>query len=92
MVLCFLKWFRSFHTINKGSVGQRVAKSPAFKVGVLKKVCHLAQLKPQASGPGSTPTGSESFLKFDRWQLCCTLIYRLHVYRFERSKPFKELY
>ena len=33
----FFKRFRSFHTINIGSVGQRVAKSPAFKVGGIEK-------------------------------------------------------
>ena len=52
-----------------GSVDQSAAKLLAVKIGGLKKACRqaLALLKPV--GPGSSPTRSESFEKFDRWQL-----------------------
>ena len=45
MLIYFEEGFRSFHTFNVGSVGQRVAKLQAVKIGGLKKkVCHSAQV------------------------------------------------
>ena len=37
MLIYFEEMLRFFHTINKGSLGQRATKLPAFKVGGLKK-------------------------------------------------------
>ena len=48
--------FRTFHTIDMGSVGQRAAKLLAVNVGGLKKSL--------PTGPGSTPS---SRLGFDAW-------------------------
>ena len=54
--------------LNIGSVGQSAAKLIAVKVGVLKKKSAAsaipAKVCASAIGPGSTPTGSESFSKY----------------------------
>ena len=67
----FSKGFKPFHTGNMGSVGQRAAKLPALKFGGLKKKSADSAItaKERASviGPGSSPTGSESFSTFDGW-------------------------
>ena len=61
--------FRSFNAVNMGSLGQRAAKLPAFKVEGLEKslLLSLGPIKPV--GPGWALTGSESFSKFEGWQL-----------------------
>ena len=58
-----------------GSVGQRAAKLLAVNVGGLKKVCHAAPAALEPVGPSATPTGFESFSKFDRQQLCSPLTF-----------------
>ena len=67
----FLKRFRSFNAENLGSVGQRAAKLPAVKVGVLKKKSASSAIPPElyasAFGPGLRTPGVESFSKFDGW-------------------------
>ena len=61
--------FRSFHTGNIGSAGQRTAKLPAVKVlGPIKKSTDsaiTAKVWVSVISPGSTPTRAESFSKFD---------------------------
>ena len=65
------KGFRSFHTGNLGSVGQRASTLLAVKVGVLKKKSAAtaipAELCASAFSPGSSSWGPgvESFSKFD---------------------------
>ena len=65
MVVYFSKGFRSFHTGNMGSVGQRAAKLPALKVGGLKKKSADSAITAEACasviGPGSNGTGVKSF-------------------------------
>ena len=75
MLIYFEEGFRSFHTFDIGSVGQRSAKLLVSKVEISKKVCTLAQVEPHVFGMGSTPTGSESFSKFEEQQLCSPLTY-----------------
>ena len=73
--------FRSFNAENFESVGQRAAKLLAVKVGLLKKKSAAsaipAEVCASAIGPGSRTPGVKSFSKFDGWQLCSPLIYRL---------------
>ena len=61
--------FKSFNVENFGSVGQRVAKLLAVKVGVLKKKFSAsaipAKVSASAFSPGSSPPRVESFSKFD---------------------------
>ena len=57
MLIYFKNVFKSFLESNIKSVGRQVAESLAVKVGGHKKSLPL--------GPGSTPTGSESFSKFN---------------------------
>ena len=68
-MLYFGKWFRSFHTDNIGSLGQRASKLLAVKVGFLKKksaaLAIPAELCASAIGPGSSLSGVESFSKFE---------------------------
>ena len=67
--MCIGKGFRSFHTGNMGSVGQRAAKLLAFKVGVLKKKSAALAIPPKlcaiAFGPSSIPGELKSFSKFE---------------------------
>ena len=78
MLTFFKEGFRSFHTFNIGSVGQRATKLQAVKVGGLKKdneylkiINKFALLAISAKmcaimfGPGSTLPGFESFSKFE---------------------------
>ena len=60
------KRFRSFNTVNMGSVGQRASKLLAVKVeGFKKKVCQLAPATLKPVSPSSTVSGIKSFSKFD---------------------------
>ena len=65
LMLYFGKGFRSFHTDNIGSVGQRTSKLLAVKVGVLKKksaaLAIPAELCASEFGPDSSLPGVESF-------------------------------
>ena len=65
MLIYFEERFRSFHTINIKSVGQRATKLSAFEVGGLKKSFPHGLALVELFSPGSTLTGSESFSKFD---------------------------
>ena len=69
MVVYFSKGFRSFHTGNMGSVGQRVAKLPALKVRGLKKKSADSAITAKACasviGLGSSSTRIESFSEFN---------------------------
>ena len=60
----FKKGFRSFQTVNLGSVGQTAAKLLAFKLGGLKKVCHPTPAPLEPVSQGSNPGEVESFSKF----------------------------
>ena len=64
-MIYFSKEFRSFHTGNMGSVGQRVSNLPALKVGGLKKKSAdsaiTAKARASVIGPGSSGTGVKSF-------------------------------
>ena len=63
IMLYFGKEFKSFHTGNKGSVGQRAANLQAVKVGGLKKKS-ASQPQPQsASVPGFEPLRLQIILK-----------------------------
>ena len=72
-MLYFGKRFRSFHTGNVESVGQRALKLLAVKVGVLKKKSAAsaipAEVCASAFGPGLSPPEVESFSKFVSQQL-----------------------
>ena len=63
------KSFRSFHTCSIRSVGQRVAKLTAVKVGGLTKKSAnstiTAEVCASAISPGSTPPEAKAFSKFD---------------------------
>ena len=69
----FGKRIISFNARNIESVGQRVLKLLAFKVGVLKKKSAASaippELCPSAIGPGSSSFGVESFSNFEGQQL-----------------------
>ena len=58
-----LKRFRSFNAKNLGSVGQRVAKLPAVKVGGLKKSLPAGPGPSQPVCPGSNPGHGPIILK-----------------------------
>ena len=51
MLIYFEEGFRSFHTINIRSVGQRAAKLPALKVEGLEKSLPLGPSPTQTSWP-----------------------------------------
>ena len=60
--------FRTFHTINMGSVGQRAAKLLAVNVkGLKKKVYHPALALLEPVDPGLIPGEVKLFSKFDYW-------------------------
>ena len=65
--------FRTFHTINIGSVGQRAAKLLAVNVEVLKKKSAASAIPPKlcaiAFGLGLIPGKVKSFSKFNSQQL-----------------------
>ena len=56
MLIYFEEGFRSFHTFNIGSIGQRAAKLLAVKVGGLKKkfAAGLSQTKFRRLGPNDS--------------------------------------
>ena len=54
-MLYFKNGFRSFNTENLGSVGQRVSKLPAVKVGGHKKKSAIRPQPQSASLPGFEP-------------------------------------
>ena len=63
----------SFIAESFRSVSQKAAKLLAVKDGVLKEKSAASAIPPKvcasAFGPGSSPPGVKSFLKFDSWQL-----------------------
>ena len=65
------KRLRSFNSENLGSVGQRVLKLLAVKVGVLKKKSAASAIQSEmcacAIGPGSSWSGVESFSNVEGW-------------------------
>ena len=65
MVVYLSNGFRTFHTINMGSVGQRAAKLLAVNVGGLKKSLPTGPAPLEAVGLGSKPGEDKSFSKFD---------------------------
>ena len=67
MVVYLSNGFRTFHTINMGSVGQRAAKLLAVNVGGLKKSLPSGPGPSWPVCPGSIPGEVESFTKFDDW-------------------------
>ena len=66
--------YRSFHTSNIGSVGQRAAKLLTIKVGVPKKesanLAFPAEVFASMIGPSSRLPRVRSFSKFDGRQFC----------------------
>ena len=62
-----LNGFRTFHTINMGSVGKRAAKLLAVNVGGLKKKSDIRPWPQSASLHGFDSGRSELFSKFDGW-------------------------
>ena len=67
LLMCPGKRFRSFHTVDIGSLGQSAAKLLAVKVGGPPK--KSAELCAIAFGPGLSTPRVESFSNFDSWQL-----------------------
>ena len=64
--MCFFKKFRRLNAENLGSVGQKVAKLLAVKVGGLKKKSATQAPAPlEPIGPHSRTPGVESFSNFD---------------------------
>ena len=89
--LYFSKGFRSFHTGNIRSVGQRAAKLPSVKLWEwFDPSTTRARADHACTRFSCKGRIGRLFLEtsnFESWQLCSPLIYRFHTTCMERSKP-----